>query len=141
MKEKVERFLSRVVSWANKQDFILGISLVGSYARNTARPDSDVDLVILAARPTKLLADSKWLLEFGEFVSKKHEDYGLVQSVRVLYQNGLEVEYGITTLEWTKTKPIDVETSKVVIDSMRILYDPKNAFKHLQDAINHRDRA
>ena len=136
MNEKVEKFLNEVVSWGSKQDLVLGISLVGSYARNTARPDSDVDLVILANNPNKLLNHSEWLSQFGEFVSKQHEDYGLVQSIRVFYQDGLEVEYGITTLEWTKTKPVDSETYKVVTDGMQILYDPKKAFKHLLDAIN-----
>ena len=141
MNEKVNAFLSKFVSWASKQDSILGVSLVGSYARGTARLDSDVDLVILSDKPDELLRDNRWLLKFGEIVSNKHGDYGSVQSNHVLYQDGLKVEYGITTLEWTKTNPIDCETYKVVTDGMRILYDPKNAFKHLQDAIYHPDKS
>ena len=140
MKEKVNTFLSKFVSWASKQDFILGVSLVGSYARGTARPDSDVDLVILSNQPTKLLTDNQWLSNFGEIVSNKHGDYGLVQSKHILYKDGLKVEYGITTLEWTKTKPLDSETYRVVTDGMRILYDPENAFKCLQDAVYHQSK-
>ena len=140
MKEKVDTLLSQVVSWASKQDSILGVSLVGSYARNTARPDSDVDLVILSDKPTELLAKTEWISKFGEIVSSRHGDYGLVQSKHILYKSNLKVEYGITTLEWTNTKPVDSGTYKVVTDGMQILYDPENAFKHLQDAIYHPDR-
>ncbi|MEM7756681.1 MAG: hypothetical protein AAF298_00920 [Cyanobacteria bacterium P01_A01_bin.40] len=45
----------------------------------------------------------------------------------------------MTTLEWTNTKPVDIETRKAVTDGMRILYDPKNAFKRLQNTVNNSD--
>ena len=53
MKETVNIFLTEVVAWASKQDSVIGVSLVGSYAHGQARPDSDVDLVILSNKPTK----------------------------------------------------------------------------------------
>lgn len=136
MKKTVNIFLSEVVSWASKQDSVLGVSLVGSYARGQARLDSDIDLVILSNEPAKLLTKNEWLSEFGEPISKRHGDYGLVQSKHVLYKDGLKVEYGITTLEWTNTEPLDIETCKVVTDGMVILYDPENAFSRLQNAID-----
>ncbi|MEM8672397.1 MAG: nucleotidyltransferase domain-containing protein [Cyanobacteria bacterium P01_G01_bin.67] len=113
MKEIVNLFLSEIVAWASKQDSVLGVSLGGSYARNQTRPDSDVDLVILSNKSTKLLAENEWISEFGKPVNNRHEDYGLVQSKHVLYEDGLKVEYGITTLEWTNTKPVDIETLKL----------------------------
>ncbi|MEL6439385.1 MAG: nucleotidyltransferase domain-containing protein [Cyanobacteria bacterium J06621_8] len=136
MQAKVNLFLSKVISWASKEDSVLGVSLVGSYARNQARPDSDVDLVILSHQPSKLLAENEWILEFGNPISNRHGDYGLVQSKHVLYEDGLNVEYGITTLEWANIEPVDRGTYKVIIDGMRILYDPKNIFQSLQNAIN-----
>lgn len=136
MNKIVKTFLTKIVSWASKQDSVLGVSLVGSYARGQARPDSDIDLVILSNEPEKLLTKNEWLSEFGEPISKKHGDYGLVQSKHVLYKDGLEVEYGITTLEWMNTEPLDIETCKVVKDGMLILYDPENAFERLQNTIN-----
>lgn len=136
MRAKVDELLSRVVDWATKFDSVLGISLVGSYARNTARPDSDIDLVILSSEATNLLADTGWVTKFGKLINLRHGDYGLVQSVHVLYENNLEVEYGITTLEWMSIQPVDAETREVVADGMQILYDPQNAFRDLQAAVN-----
>ena len=136
MKEKVHVFLTEFISWVSKQDSILGVSLVGSYARGAARPNSDVDLVILSDKPHKLINDDKWLTNFGKVISIRHEDYGLVQSRHILYEDGLNIEYGITTLQWTNTKPVDIETCRVVTDGMKILYDPDNLFRHLQKAVD-----
>src|SRR3954447_7942599 len=44
---EVENVIARVTRWAADRDDILGLLLVGSYARNAARPDSDLDLVVL----------------------------------------------------------------------------------------------
>ena len=37
---------------------ICGLALVGSWARGTARADSDVDLVVLTSHPDRYLADA-----------------------------------------------------------------------------------
>ena len=44
------------------------------------------------------------------------EDYGLVQSRRVRYGNGVEVEFGITTIGWLNTAPIDEGSRRVMSD-------------------------
>ena len=59
MNETVNIFLSKVVSWASKQDSVLGVSLVGSYARGQARLDSDIDLVIISNEPAELLTKNE----------------------------------------------------------------------------------
>ncbi|MBN1315772.1 MAG: nucleotidyltransferase domain-containing protein, partial [Anaerolineales bacterium] len=43
----VEQFLSAVVTWASAKPDIVAVALVGSHARGTSGPGSDVDLVIL----------------------------------------------------------------------------------------------
>lgn len=42
-----ERFLGQVVGWTRNRKDVLGILLVGSWARGSARADSDLDLVLL----------------------------------------------------------------------------------------------
>jgi len=58
---------------------------------------------------------------------EKHqaEDYGKLTSLRVWYQNGMEVEYGITTSHWAAT-PLDTETHRVISDGMIVLFELGN---------------
>lgn len=74
-----------------------GVFLVGSHARGIAASESDVDLVVLTTEPKRYLDDFTWVSAFGDFKSIRHEDWGMVQSIRVFYEDGHEIEYGITT--------------------------------------------
>ncbi len=111
-----------VTSWAENHVDIVSVALVGSHARGTARLDSDVDLVIQCARPARYLGDLTWISEFGVAQEVAVEDYGLVQSVRVFYADGPEVEYGITSSEWVRL-PLDEGTIKVLRDGVKVLLD------------------
>lgn len=72
------------------------IALVGSYARGTARDDSDIDLIVLTNQPQKYLEEFKWIEGFASVEKHQTEDYGKLTSIRVWSENGVEVEYGIT---------------------------------------------
>jgi predicted nucleotidyltransferase len=94
--EHIHDFLDAFIPWASEQPDVQGIALVGSYARGTAGDDSDLDLVILTNRPPKYLEDILWIEQFGLVEKHQTEDYGKLTSLRVWYQHGIEVEYGIT---------------------------------------------
>jgi len=94
--EHIRNFLDTFVPWASAQEDIQAIALVGSYARGAARDDSDIDLVLLTDEPQKYLEDLKWMERFGPVEKHQTENYGKLISIRVWYQNGVEVEYGIT---------------------------------------------
>ncbi len=93
--EQVELFLRDFGTWASSQPDILGVVLVGSFARNAATTSSDVDLVILARDPQRYLQDQAWVRQFGEPSRQQTEQYGALTSVRVWYSDGSEIEYGI----------------------------------------------
>jgi len=120
--EHIRTFLDAFVAWASDQPDVQAIALVGSYARGAARDDSDIDLVVLTDQPRKYLDDLIWVERFG--VIKKHqtEDYGKLISLRVWYQNGVEVEYGITTPDWAAS-PLDAGTRRVIQDGMSVLFE------------------
>ncbi len=118
----IERFLSAVVKWASAQPDIVAVALVGSYARGTAKPASDVDLVILTSCPQRYVQATDWAATFGSIAEQAIEDWGKVTSLRVWYEGGEEVEFGITTPEWV-AHPMDAGTWKVIADGMRILFD------------------
>jgi predicted nucleotidyltransferase len=105
---------------------IVAIALVGSWARNAGRPDSDVDLVVLTIKPELLLESNSWfaIFEAGAQLVRS-EDFGLIQERRLRLADGLEVEVGIGAPEWAGTEPPDAGSARVVRDGMRILYDPE----------------
>ena len=88
-----------VSEWAALRDDVLGLAVVGSYARGAAQPDSDIDFVLVSADPALYLNDTEWVSAFGEVASLSFEDWGKVQSVRVFYRNGPEVEFGIAVAQ------------------------------------------
>jgi uncharacterized protein len=115
--------LDAVARWGSGQEDIVAIALVGSYARGTAGPESDVDLVILAEDPESYLRHPEWVGRFGRPLAVEREDWGRVQSLRVRYREGPEVEFGLAWPDWAATGPVDEGTKRVVSEGLRILVD------------------
>lgn len=122
MRQPANTLINAVVNWAQDRPDILGIALVGSHARGEARIDSDIDLVLLASDPQQYIDQPAWVEAFGEIASINTEDWGLVTSLRVFYQDGAEVEFGMTTTEWA-SEPIDEGTRGVMENGMQVLLD------------------
>jgi predicted nucleotidyltransferase len=101
---------------------VQAIALVGSYARREAKDDSDIDLVVLTDQPQEYLDDIKWTKRFGSVDKHQTEDYRKLTSVRVWYQNGPEVEYGITAPDWG-ANPLDAGTREVISGGMIVLFE------------------
>ncbi len=115
-------FSKSVRTWGEARSDIAGILLVGSWARGEAGPGSDVDLVILVEDPGALLADRSWLEHMGSVVSVQEEDWGKVQSLRVVHTSGLEVEYGLTSWSWL-AEPLDEGTTSVLMAGAKVIFD------------------
>lgn len=75
-----------------------------------------------------MLNRDAWIQRFGNVSALQLEDYGPVQSRRVFYASGIEVEYGITTRDWLNTTPIDEGTQKVLNDGYCLLDDKVGLF-------------
>jgi predicted nucleotidyltransferase len=118
----VSVFLADFCAWASTQADVLAAALVGSHARGEATPDSDVDLVLLVEDPERYSGHPGWVERFGRVANRQIEDYGLVTSLRVWYEDGLEVEYGLTSAQWT-APPIDAGTLRTIREGMRILFE------------------
>ena len=121
-KAHVAHFLSQFSRWAAEQSQIQGAALVGSYARGTATNASDVDVVVLAADPQQYLQDRSWVQTFGRVVSQGIEHYGNLVSLRVHYEDQLEVEFGLTDANWAGV-PLDPGTSEVISAGMKVLFE------------------
>lgn len=129
-------FLDTVQQWAASQADIAAVVLVGSYARGAARPDSDIDLVVLTTTPAKYTSDQDWLNTFGQVTQQASlEDWGRVQSWRVFYEGGPELELGISTPDWADLHPIDAGTRQVIADGAWVVYDPQGILAALIRAV------
>jgi uncharacterized protein len=53
--------IDAIAAWVGGPSDLRGLALVGSWARGAARPDSDLDLLILAARPNDYRVATTWL--------------------------------------------------------------------------------
>lgn len=111
--------------WSKRRRDIRAAALVGSYARMQANPTSDVDLVIITTHPQKYLTQNAWLNNFGAVIARRVEEYGKLTSLRVWYENGLEIEYGFTTQEWVAA-PLEAGTKRVVEGGLRVLFEKEN---------------
>lgn len=121
----LESLLEKLKSFAAADSAMKAVIVVGSFAAGTAGPDSDLDLILITTDANRYLSDFSWVYQFGKAVSGEHEDYELVQSVRVFYENGPEVEFGITTLDWIDDKEFK-STGKILSGGYRVIYDPDN---------------
>jgi predicted nucleotidyltransferase len=129
---EIEGFLARVKRWAEERPDIKGVLLVGSHARGAARPDSDVDLIILTVSPQRYLDSISFAGHFGSVLRWEKEDWGRVKSLRVWYQGGLEVEYGIAQPDWA-SQPLDSGTLQVISEEIQIVYDRDGGLNWLSE--------
>ena len=127
----VKVFLDKFSGWASLRPDIEGVALVGSYARDVADEESDVDLIILTKHSESYLNDPSWASGFGEVGERKVENWGRLKSLRVFYRDGLEVEYGFAPSDWADI-PVDTGTHRVVKGGMKILFDPRGLLTRLQ---------
>ena len=121
--------LRELRKWAESDEAVAAVALVGSHARGDARPGSDVDLVVLSSSPAQLLEDRGWMTRFGVVRAAEDEDWGRVTSLRVWYANDLEVEFSLATPDWA-TSPDD-GTRRVASDGLRVLWDPNGLFESI----------
>lgn len=116
---------------------VRGVALVGSYARDAATPDSDLDLLVLTEDPDAYRAGDTWHAEVpweevGTAVSSfRDADYGRVWSRHLTLTNGPVVEMGFAPLDWARTDPVDPGSARIVRDGCLILHDPDGALARL----------
>jgi hypothetical protein len=128
--QSVEPLLRAITAWAASRGDIVGLALVGFWARGTAGPNSDVDLVLLTPEPATFCTSSAWLNEIGwaslgVAVRSHHDaDYGVVWSRHVEFSDGGRVEFGFGYPSWAAVAPIDAGTRSVVSRGCRVLFDP-----------------
>ena len=104
--------------------------VVGSWARDAARMDSDVDIVVLTP---EYVEPRIWTGLLGGEVIRLRA-WGPLKEIRLRRPSGLEVEIGIVPMGWAATNPVDPGTHRVMGDGHCIEYDPAGVLAALSDA-------
>ncbi|MFB7334073.1 nucleotidyltransferase domain-containing protein [Streptomyces adustus] len=121
---EINDVIDRITRWARGREDVVGLLLVGSCARNAARPDSDIDIVLLTTDESRYLLENAWAMELGLGEPIRTRSWGPITERRCSTASGLEVELGIGSPSWAKTDPVDSGTHRVVTDGARVLHDP-----------------
>jgi len=137
---QLEQILAAIAAWARSRADINGLALVGSWARGSARRDSDIDLVVVVPDPQKFRSDEHWLSEIdwaGGRVADWHDaDYGSAWSRHVELEPHCQIEFTFCAPSWAATDPIDTATADIVSGGCRILVDKMQLFGKLLTAVS-----
>ncbi len=118
------RVIELASKWAAGRSDVCGLALVGSWAGDRARMDSDVDLVLLTEDVAAYTDDDEWLQVFGPATIIRKKQWGALAGRRLLRPTGLKVEIGIGAPSWASTTSVDKGTEQVVSDGFRVVHDP-----------------
>jgi len=120
-----EQFVQNLEAFAAAEASIEAVVIVGSWANGTAKPESDIDVIMVTSSTDRLLSEYTWVYKFGRSLSSDEEDYDLVHVLRAFYDGGMEVEFGITTEAWLADDQLKA-TGKILDTGCKVVYDPKN---------------
>ncbi|MGO9322538.1 MAG: nucleotidyltransferase domain-containing protein [Solirubrobacteraceae bacterium] len=120
-----------VAAWASARPDVPAIGLVGSWARNEAGAESDLDIVLLTGNPGAYVEDDGWIAELGARSVVRTRRWGAITERRIVLASGLELDVGIGEPSWAATTPVDPGTRRVVSDGMRIVHDPDGLLRAL----------
>lgn len=133
--ESFDVFISKVKRWGEQSKEINAIILVGSYARGTHSKSSDIDLVILTNDKENMISNPMFINQFGKQSKMGIEYYGAVTSIRVFYEEGFEVEFGIAEISWI-AQPLDSGTRQILDEGYKVIIDKGNYFESIKKEIS-----
>jgi predicted nucleotidyltransferase len=132
---KAGLLLKQFKEWSENQNHIKGVAIVGSFARGDFNSKSDVDLVIISTNKDLTLRIIRADFNYCGVLSYSLEEWGILTSLRVFYENGLEVEYGVVTDQWV-SEPIDQGTKNVIKNGFKIVTEKENTFYGITKYLN-----
>src|SRR5262249_48883396 len=132
-----------VADWVNARNDLCGLAVCGSWARGNPRPDSDLDLIVLAREPSALataapLAAIDFAAAGFQVSSIQQETYGAVCSWHLHLFPAADLELTIAGPAWAAIAPVDDGTRAVLRDAFRVVVDKARLLQDLIAAV--RDR-
>ena len=138
MSPEIYRVLTaRLAAWVSRQPNLRALAIVGSWARGNARPESDLDCIVIADEPKGYRGDLGWLATIAfqdagyRVVSSNCAAYGQVWSWHVGLEPEAEVEISFAPPEWASIDPVDAGTERIVKDAFQIVIDKNGILEAL----------
>jgi len=137
---EADAVMRSALAWAKSEEVIRAVALVGSWSRDDARMDSDLDLIVLCTEAPGLLEQTGWHGQFGAVEAVSRRDFGPIQERRLRLLPGFEIEVGIGLAFWAAV-PVDPGTAGVALDGLTPLYVCDGHLRRLLTALNRRGAA
>jgi len=114
---------------------IVGIAMFGSQIHDTARKNSDIDVLILTPDVEKHFVNDGFVSCFGSFRYARREKWFSGETIRSFYreEHG-QIEYNFVKPEWAAL-PANKEARRIIKDGMKIVHDPHGILEKLQNAV------
>ncbi|WP_164506819.1 aminoglycoside 6-adenylyltransferase [Lapidilactobacillus bayanensis] len=127
----LQQLESQLVDWGQHDEDIDSLIVVGSYARGTQKPESDLDLVLITNNKAKFFQQNDFVNQFGKATKVQTEFYGVVTSIRATYEDASEIEFSIADATWIE-KPLNPGTKRVLQGGFKVLVDKHHQFKNVR---------
>lgn len=124
-------FKDALRAWAEEEPRIDAAITIGSYVRGTQKPDSDIDAVIVSSDKLYFIENTAVLKRFGSYSRYQLEDWTACTSVRVWFDDGMEVEFGFVRDFWA-TNVAESGAARALEDGFETIYDPNGWFTAYQ---------
>jgi predicted nucleotidyltransferase len=136
-KHEYRRIKHSVFTWSRGQPDIVGIAVVGPWARKAAGMDSHIDLLVLTTDKEHYVTTHSWI---GHALSTPGEilrttAWGPVAERQVRLPSGLIVEFAFAEPSWASTDPVAPGAARLVHEGCIPLADPKNIFERLIEVV------
>jgi predicted nucleotidyltransferase len=128
---EVGAFLDLLPGWAQQRRDVRAVALVGSWARQAPRPESDVDVLLLTEEPSLYIEHEDWIKQLGGVALVTTRVWGVITERRFRLPGGREVELGVGSPSWASVIPVDEGTRRVLTDGLLALYDPGGLLEEL----------
>jgi hypothetical protein len=128
---EVGALLDLLPAWAQQRQDVRAVCLVGSWARQSPRPESDVDVLFLTEEPSLYTEHEDWIEQLGGVAPATTQVWGVVTERRFRLPGGREVEICVGLPTWASVTPVDEGTRRVATDGLLALYDPDGLLDEL----------
>src|SRR6476619_4989855 len=141
-KHQAKKLIELVKGFVGSTDDLRALGVGGSWARGNPRPDSDLDLIIIAQNPNTWRRRQQWVRElpfdrFGFSYNDHHTaTSGLVWSAHIELEPDAELELTLAPKSWASLVPIDAGTRHVLTHAFKLGVDKDRRLVQGVDACN-----